>query len=87
LGATSLQILLLVTRKALRWTIIGLVLGLGGATLISHALSGLIYGLSLREPTAYLVVSVVLLGCTYAASLIPACRAYGTDPAAALRDH
>jgi hypothetical protein len=48
-------------------------------------LSGLIYGLSLREPTAGPLVSPASPD-VYAASLIPACRACKVDPAAALRD-
>jgi putative ABC transport system permease protein len=85
LGATRQNVVQLVLREALAVAVVGAVAGL----CISFGLSRLIVSLLFKvEPTDMLTfgaATVVLLGCAFLASFLPARRATKVDPLVALR--
>ncbi len=64
---------------------IGLVLGLGGALLLTRALKGLLYGVSPGDPATFAAVAVTLAVMAVAATIVPAWRAAAVNPIVALR--
>ena len=60
-------------------------LGLGGALLITRALTGLLYRTSPHDPATLALVTVGLVGVALTASFLPAWRAARVAPLDALR--
>jgi len=85
LGANRADVLQLVVRQGMKMALIGLVLGLVGAFLVSRVLIGMLYGVSPTDPLTFTGVSIVLLTVALLACLIPARRATRVDPIVALR--
>jgi ABC-type antimicrobial peptide transport system permease subunit len=69
----------------MRAVAIGIVLGVGGALVLSRALSASLFGISGTELTSYGVACLVLAGTAGIAALIPARRASLVNPMEALR--
>jgi ABC-type antimicrobial peptide transport system permease subunit len=86
LGARRGQVVRMVVRQGLRLVAFGVLIGLPVALLALNMLSGLLVGVSVRDPLTF-GVAVLLLAATAAVSaLIPARRAAGVDPKTALGD-
>ncbi len=85
LGAQPGQVLRLVLARAAWLTLGGLTVGLLGAFVLAHFLSGLLFGIRPIDPLTLLTVSAVLAGIAVVASWQPARRAAGVDPMVALR--
>ncbi|HSR52073.1 MAG TPA: ABC transporter permease [Acidobacteriota bacterium] len=85
LGAGRSAVLGLVVRQALRWSVLGLVLGIGAAYLLARSLAGLLYGVQPADPLTLGATALILLLCALAASYLPARRATSIDPLLALR--
>jgi len=85
LGAQRREILALVLRQGMGMTLWGLLAGLLGAAALARVMSGLLFGVSARDPmtfaTTVLILTVVALGATY----LPARRATRVEPTSALR--
>ena len=64
----------------------GLLLGLIGAALLGSTMSSLVHGVSPRDGVTYIVVPLVLGLVSLLACYLPARRATGIDPVAALRE-
>jgi ABC-type antimicrobial peptide transport system permease subunit len=64
---------------------IGVGAGLVCAALLSHALSGLLFGVRPGDPLTYAGSAALLLLVAVAASFVPARRAMRVDPVTALR--
>jgi hypothetical protein len=86
LGATSSAILRLVVTDGLRLAAGGVVLGLALAWILAPTVSGLLYGVTPRDPRVFAAVALVLAGATVLASLVPAFRAAQIEPSSVLRD-
>jgi len=88
IGATRRQILFSVLAESLRRVSIGVVVGLPGCLALSAFVASRIRHRVLEtfDPTAYLLVPVMLLASALLASLMPALRAAATDPIKALRE-
>jgi len=86
LGARRGQVVQMVVRQGLRLVALGVVMGLPVALLASGALSTLLVDVSARDPLTYIVSILLLAGAAVLSSLIPARRAAGVDPKAALAD-
>jgi len=85
LGASRRNILLLVMRQGMTFSIIGLLLGLTAAVAASSAITTLLFGITRLDPLTYAAVAVLLLLVSAAACLIPARRAVSVNPVVALR--
>ena len=85
LGATPGDILGLVVRQGMTLTVIGVVIGLSGALLASHALVTLLFGISRLDPVTYVGVIALLATVSAIACWAPAWRAAQVDPAITLR--
>ncbi len=84
-GARPPQILLRVLRRGLQLALLGLAIGLVASALLTRIVASLFPGVPSTDPLTYVVVALVLLGVTAAASLLPAHRASRVDPMVALR--
>ena len=85
LGAQPRQVLRLVLARAAWLTLGGLTIGLMGAFVLAHFLSGLLFGVRPIDPLTFLAASAALAGIAFVASWHPARRAAGVDPMIALR--
>lgn len=85
LGAGALSLLADVLRRAGAHCVLGVVLGLGAAALVTRFLQSQLFQISPLDPATFAGVTLVIIACAFAASLIPAVRAAGLDPVAALR--
>jgi ABC-type lipoprotein release transport system permease subunit len=72
-------------RRAGVHSILGVVLGLAVAALATRFLQSQLFETSPLDPVTFAGVTLVIVACAFAASLIPAVRAAGLDPVAALR--
>jgi ABC-type antimicrobial peptide transport system permease subunit len=85
LGADRQTILRMVMMGGLRIAAIGLAIGVFGALALTRVLSGLLFGVSARDPLTFVVVPGALLVVALAACWIPARRAMQVEPVVALR--
>jgi putative ABC transport system permease protein len=85
LGAKPRDIARLVLGQGARLVVIGLVLGLIGAALLTRLLSTMLFGIAPTDPVTYALVAGVLALTAVAACQIPAWRATRVDPLTALR--
>jgi putative ABC transport system permease protein len=85
LGAAPASLRGLVLRQGLRLTGIGILLGAVGALGVTRLLGGLLYGTAPTDPLAFMLAAGVLAVVATLAAWIPARRATGVSPLAALR--
>ncbi len=85
LGATSRDVLLLVLRQGLGWSLFGLALGLVGAVSAGRLVAGLLYGVGAVDAPTYGLVAVGLLVVVAVACAVPAWRAARVDPLTSMR--
>ncbi|HEX4020402.1 MAG TPA: ABC transporter permease [Acidobacteriaceae bacterium] len=85
LGAPRARVLGMILRQGLQLVLAGLLFGLAGAVVLTRVLTSSLYGVQVLDPVTFLVVPILLLLVTLAASLIPGWKAAGVDPAIALR--
>jgi putative ABC transport system permease protein len=82
-GASNLRRMVLI--EALRLTLAGAVLGLGGGLAVSRALSGFLFQTPPADPLTFLAAPLVLGAAALLASYLPARRATRIEPIIALR--
>ena len=85
LGASRRNILLLVMRQGMTFSIFGLLLGLTAAVVASSAITAFLFGITRLDPLTYAAAAALLLLVSAAACLIPARRAVSVNPVVALR--
>ena len=85
LGARPAELLLMVIRQGVAWTVVGLLLGVAGSIALSRYLQGVLFGITPVDPTTFAVVSAMFLVVAILATLIPARRIARVDPLVALR--
>jgi putative ABC transport system permease protein len=85
LGAEPSGVLLMVLRQGMRLAIIGVVLGLAGARVLTRFISSQLYGIGASDPVTLGVVVALLTGVAILATLLPARRATRVDPLSAIR--
>jgi predicted lysophospholipase L1 biosynthesis ABC-type transport system permease subunit len=85
LGARPSELLVLVIRQGVAWTVVGLLLGLAGSVALSRYLQGVLFGITPVDPATFTIVSAMFLIVAILATLIPARRIIRVDPLVALR--
>lgn len=85
LGAEKAKVRRMIVSQGLRLTLLGVVLGVGGAVALTRVLSSFLYDVTPTDPLTLVCVSLVLIGIALLASYLPARRAAQVDPMAALR--
>jgi putative ABC transport system permease protein len=85
LGAQVRDVLKMVVRQGMFLAVIGIVLGLIAAFVLTRLLTTLLYQISSTDPITFIFVSVILLGVALTACIVPARRAARTNPLEALR--
>jgi putative ABC transport system permease protein len=86
LGGAPRRVLRAVIGEGLMLTGLGVGAGLVCAALLSHALTGLLFGVRPGDPATYAGIAALLLVVGVAASFVPARRAMRVDPVTALRN-
>jgi putative ABC transport system permease protein len=85
LGAQRRDVLRLIIGEAMRVALVGLGLGLAGASLLTRFLGSLLYGVPATDPMTFVAVSLVLTAVALFAGFLPARRASMVEPMVALR--
>jgi predicted permease len=80
LGAQRGDILNMVLSRGLGLAVAGAAIGLAGALVVSHLMSGLLFGVAPTDRLTFAGVTLVLTAVALAASYIPALRAMRLDP-------
>jgi predicted permease len=84
-GATRLDVLRMIMSHAATLAILGVVVGAGGAAIVSRSLEHILYGVDAYDPRAYLTMSAALVAVALVAAYLPARRAMGLEPVMVLR--
>jgi putative ABC transport system permease protein len=85
LGAEPGRVRSMVVLQGMRLALVGLVLGVGGAIVLSRYMSSMLFGVEPRDPLVFVGVPVLLAVIAFLAVWIPAGRASRIDPLGALR--
>ena len=85
LGAQRSSILQMVMRKGIVLTILGALIGLSAAFVLTRWMSSMLFGITASDPLTYAAVLVIALAAALLACSIPARRATRVDPLVALR--
>jgi len=86
LGAPAAALLGMVVANGMTLTVIGLLLGFGGALGLTRLLASLLFGVGARDPVTLIGSATVLTVVALLACYMPARRAARMDPLAALRE-
>ncbi len=85
LGAQAAAIVAMLVRESMRPVVTGIVIGLFGAVALSRSLAAMLFQVSSTDAATYAIACGVLALAALLASVIPARRALGVDPIAAVR--
>jgi putative ABC transport system permease protein len=85
MGASPRNVLGLVVGKGMLLAGAGVVLGVGGAWLLTRSMQAVLFDIRPSDPVTFVQVVAVLLGASLLASWLPARRALRIDPVNALR--
>jgi putative ABC transport system permease protein len=85
LGARAGNVLSLIMKNGLALVLTGIVIGVGGALMLTRFLTTLLFGVTPTDRGTFVVVSLIFFVIAAVASLIPALRATRVDPLIALR--
>jgi putative ABC transport system permease protein len=85
LGAQRRDVMGIVLKKGMGWTLLGVVIGLIAAFALARLMASLLFGVSATDPITFLAVATILTSVALLACAIPARRAMKVDPMVALR--
>jgi putative ABC transport system permease protein len=85
LGASRRDIVSLILRQGLTVAALGLGLGVVAAMSLSRLLEAMLFGVTSRDPLAFLIAPCLLLAAACLACLVPAWRGAAVEPTEALR--
>ena len=77
--------LILIVGHGLKLTLIGVVVGLAAAFVLSRVMESLLFGITATDPATFVAIPFVLVAAATLASYVPARRATKIDPVMALR--
>jgi ABC-type antimicrobial peptide transport system permease subunit len=75
----------MVLRRGVALTLIGLLIGVGGAYGLTRFIGSWLYGVTPTDPATFAAACAALAGVAFFACLVPALRATRVDPVSALR--
>jgi putative ABC transport system permease protein len=84
LGAQARDVLKLIVRQGMSLTVVGIVVGLAGAFVLTRLLASLLFGVATTDPSTFLWIPVLLAAVSFLACYLPARRAARLDPMKAL---
>jgi putative ABC transport system permease protein len=85
LGASHKSVLRLVVGQGMVLALIGVAIGVVASFFLTKFMATLLFGVSASDPLPVVAFSVLLMGVSMVASLVPARRAMKVDPMVALR--
>jgi predicted permease len=85
LGAQRSEVMRMFLRHGLALAGIGILAGMAAATLVTRAMTAILFGVGPLDPITYAAVPVILAFAILIATLMPASRAAAVDPALTLR--
>jgi putative ABC transport system permease protein len=85
LGAQHHQLIGMILRQGVLRALLGAGLGASGAWALARVMSGLVYGVPVRDPLSLAIAAVLLVGGALIAYYLPARRTAKIDPAVILR--
>jgi putative ABC transport system permease protein len=85
LGAERAEVLRMIVRQGMVPALVALGVGIAGAVAAGRAVRSMLFGVEPTDPLTFAVVAVLMLAVTAFACYLPARRAAGIDPVAALR--
>jgi putative ABC transport system permease protein len=85
LGAQRGDVLRLVVWQGMRLALVGILVGVAGAFLVTRVMSSFLFGVSATDPLTFAGVSLLLAVVSFLACYLPARRATKVDPMVALR--
>jgi predicted permease len=85
LGAQASTLRNMVIRQGMGLTLVGVVIGIGGAFWLTHFLASFLFGVKALDPTVFVLTPLLLSGVALLAIWIPARRATRVDPITSLR--
>jgi predicted permease len=85
LGAQRANVQSMVVREGMRLALLGVLIGLSLAAAATRLLASMLFDVSALDPLTFGGMSLLFIGVALLASWLPARRASGTDPMAALR--
>jgi predicted permease len=85
LGASGADVLRLIVSRGLKLTLLGVFIGLAGASGVTRLMAPLLFGVSPTDPLTFAGVALALVSVALLACLIPARRATKVDPMIAMR--
>jgi len=86
MGARPAQVIAEIVRQGMRPAILGIVVGVAGAFILSRLMSSLLYGIAPSDLLTYASVALMLAAVALFACYVPARRALRIDPVNALRE-
>ncbi|HWF48336.1 MAG TPA: ABC transporter permease [Bryobacteraceae bacterium] len=86
LGASSQQVLLMITRQGLSVVTIGLAIGIGIALVLTRSIRAWLYDVAPNDPLTFVLLPVLILAVAGCACVIPALNASRVDPAITIRN-
>ena len=85
LGASQREVLRMIVAKGMRFTGIGIVVGIAGALALRQFVASLLYGITATDALTFVSIATLLSAVALVACWIPARRATKVDPMIALR--
>ena len=85
LGATPLDVVVLMIVEGLRMPMVGIAVGLAGAAVLTRVMSHLLYGITPTDATTFGAVAVLFAAVATLACYMAARHTANVDPAEALR--